>query len=90
MRVRSLLILGTMVLGVMLLGGVALAVTKTCTTMPWALILCKTSFSSRKMMASLSAPSSIFQSAGSAAAWLLRGRKTSYAARASASPTLTM
>ena len=51
MRVRSLLILGTMVLGVMLLGGVALAVTKTCTTKPWALSLCKISFSSRKMMA---------------------------------------
>ena len=50
MRVRSLLILGTMVLGVMLLGGVALAVTKTCTTKPWALSLCKISFSSRKMM----------------------------------------
>jgi Ca2+-binding RTX toxin-like protein len=33
-RVRSLLILGTMVLGVMLLGGVALAVNKSCTTKP--------------------------------------------------------
>ena len=34
MRVRSLLILGTMVLGVLLLDGVAPAVTKTCTTKP--------------------------------------------------------
>jgi hypothetical protein len=34
MRVRSLLILATMLLGVMMLSGVALAVTKTCTTDP--------------------------------------------------------
>jgi len=32
MRIRTLLILASMVLGVMLLGGVALAVNKTCTT----------------------------------------------------------
>jgi hypothetical protein len=34
MRLRSLLILATMLLGVMMLSGVALAVTKTCTTDP--------------------------------------------------------